>query len=300
MFSTELVIESAFSILFYGLSTRDDFTHSLRCLIQGEGCGAQAGIAITFQSDWDDFDIEYTMFKPGYLVLDMVYPFVEHADDPELDLVVSCGEFCDRLDAYLEKYYYPEHPDHQTEIRGLVRELRHSMGPDHPTTHTGLDHVLFFTNRAGRTIVWRRHSADQVQAMIADLQASADPADALIGKVAAVAAQVTLVEEANLTLTDSVGTPVGHIHVQTPDYIIEVVPTLADVDLDQLARLTDQDSPDYLNYFNKPVIYYLPNRFSADPAINDRVRAIQNAGATIVSTPDQLQQALRTASTPNK
>jgi len=293
MRSTELVTESAFSILFYGISTRDDFDQALHKLIRGRGCGVPDGIEVDFQSDCYGGDPDYSMFTDGHLLLNMCYPFTLDVKLPNLNMMFPCREFCDRLEAYLEKYYYSEHPDRQAEIQGLVQEVRHSMGADQPATSTGLDHVWFFTNRADRTVAWRQHSTEQVQAIITDLQASTDPADALIGKVAAAAAQVTEVEEVNLILTDPTGAAVGHIHVQTPDHIIEVVPTLADVDLDQLARLTDQESPDYLSYFNKPVIYYLPNRFSADPAINDRVRTIQNAGATIVSTPDQLQQTLK-------
>ena len=293
MLTSEERIDAAFLTLFFNTTRRNDFNQILQRLIRGRGYGVQSGVEIDFQSDWDDSDPEYVMFKTGHLLLNMCYPFTLDLNLPDLNLVVSCGEFCDRLDMYLDEKYYPEHPDQQAEIRGLMHELRHSMGVDHPTANIGLDHVLFFTNRADRTIAWRRHSSDQVQATITDFQASTDPSDALIGKVAAAVAQVTEVEEVNLTLTDPTGATVGHIHVQTTDHIIEVVPTLADVDLDQLARLTNQESPDYLNYFNKPVIYYLPNRFSPDAAINDRVRAIQNAGATIVSTPDQLQQALK-------
>jgi hypothetical protein len=222
----------------------------------------------------------------------MFYPFIEHVDDPDLNLVFPCGEFCDRLEAYLEEYFYAKHADEEPVVRGLVRQLRGRMAGQ-VTHRPGVDHVLFFTNRAGQTMAWRRHSTDHVQTMINEMTTNDDPLAQMIGEVARVAGSVTEVEEVGVTVTDPAGHTVGHIHIQTTDHIIEVSLSAGEVDDTQLARLTDHESAEYLNYFNKKAIYYVANIFNGDQTSQDTIETIRRTGVPVVNSPDTLRRALK-------
>ena len=70
------------------------------------------------------------MYRPGFLAMNCIYPFVEEVYDPNFNHLVSYQEFCDRFDAYLCEHYYREHPDRESEIRDLMQQLRVSLGVD--------------------------------------------------------------------------------------------------------------------------------------------------------------------------
>ena len=124
---------------FYAeIGADQDVIRVLRRFVAGEGMVTQAAISVTFQNDWEDWRPEYAMFIPGYFLVSDVWS----QPDPKtqsFNYLVSYREFCDKFDVYLEKYYYPQHPEQRTEITGLMEQLRHSLGVDDPDRWVGLE-----------------------------------------------------------------------------------------------------------------------------------------------------------------
>jgi len=128
MILMEQLIEAAFRLFFLIVTRRPDLGEIIEQLASGRGYGVEDGVAFMFRSDWWEGSYEQDMFRPGYLMMNCGFPFVEEPYDPDYIHLVSYGEFCDRFDAYLEEHYYPTHPECQSQIRGSMLKLRASLG----------------------------------------------------------------------------------------------------------------------------------------------------------------------------
>ena len=130
MILMEQLIEAGFRTFFSIVVGQPDLDEVIKCLISGKGYGVEAGVAFKFRSDWWEGSPEQDMYRPGYLAMNCIYPFVQEVYDPNFNHLVSYQEFCDRFDAYLCEYYYREHPDREVKIRDLMQQLRVSLGVD--------------------------------------------------------------------------------------------------------------------------------------------------------------------------
>jgi len=108
------------------------FHRILEVLINGTGVGVD-GITITFRSDWDDDEHpESSMFEADQVLVSAFWPLYGELNDSPLYELVSYQEFCDRFDAYLETYYYPEHPGDIAKTKELMAKLRENLGVANP------------------------------------------------------------------------------------------------------------------------------------------------------------------------
>jgi len=130
MILMEQLIEAGFGLFFHVVTDRSDLDQVIRRLISGKGYGIEDGVAFKFRSDWWEGSAQQYMYRPGYLAMNCGFPFTEEPYDPDFNHLVSFQEFCDRFDAYLCAHYYPVHPERESEIKGLMRQLRVSLGVD--------------------------------------------------------------------------------------------------------------------------------------------------------------------------
>ena len=103
-----------------------DASMILAHLVRGVDEGVCSPVGVTFWNDLFHDDPDWAVFRPAFFTMTNECPQTVSVAGRDSLRVRNMG-FCDRYEDYLERYYYPKHPDQRAEVAELMLGLRNRL-----------------------------------------------------------------------------------------------------------------------------------------------------------------------------